>query len=49
VVAVTEILPCSGNFNTTDKGATAMIPIILALAFLGMALTTVFGLGLLPL
>jgi hypothetical protein len=30
-------------------GATAMIPVILAMAFVGMALTTAFGFGLLPL
>jgi hypothetical protein len=49
VMAVTDCLPCSGNLDTTKKGATAMIPVILALAFLGTVLTTAFGLGVLPL
>jgi hypothetical protein len=48
-MAVTDCLPCSGNLDTTKKGATAMIPVILALAFLGTVLTTAFGLGVLPL
>jgi hypothetical protein len=48
VMAVTDCLPCSGNLNTTNKGATAMILVILAMA-VGMALTTAFGFGLLPL
>ena len=47
VMAVTEILPCRGNLKTSSKGATAMILVILAI--LGMALTTAFGFGLLPL
>jgi len=41
-------LTCSGNLNTTNKGATAMMLVILAMA-VGMALTTAFGFGLLPL
>ena len=54
VMAVTEILPCSGktnttNTNNTNKGTTTMIPVILAMTFVGIALTMAFGFGLLPL
>jgi hypothetical protein len=38
---------CRGNLKINNKGATTMIIIILAIV--GMALTTAFGFGLLPL
>jgi len=49
VMAVTDCLPCSGNLKHNEKGATTMIPAILAMTFVGIALTTAFGFGLLPL
>jgi len=49
VLAITDVLGFSWQFLHNQKRGIAMIPAILAMAFVGMALTTAFAFGLLPL
>jgi hypothetical protein len=48
-MAVTDVLALFWQSPHNQKGATAMIPVILAVAFVGMALTAAFASGLIPL